>query len=165
MWSRLVLQRLAAAPRPWLQPVWSEWIIAETWRVLTWRWLTAHGPVDEVVLTQSANRMLRRLLQVMQLVSLYGAVGASPWPGLRDVEDVPIWTTAVAAGAQYVISHNTMDFPPLVEGRHVYRGIEYLTAIEFIEDVLGLAVEELYGRPLPAGASVRSRRVRRARSD
>jgi hypothetical protein len=109
--------------------------------------------------------MLRRLLQVMQCVSLYGIVGATPWPGLRDAEDVPIWTTAVAAGAQYVISHNTTDFPPLVEGRHVYRGIEYLTAIEFIEDVLGLDIEELYGRPLPAGGSVRSRRVRRARSD
>jgi hypothetical protein len=29
------------------------------------------------------------------------------------------------------------DFPPLVQGRHIYRGIEYLTAIEFVEDVLG----------------------------
>jgi hypothetical protein len=140
--------------------VWSEWIIAETWRVLTWRWLTARGPVDEVVLTQSANRMLRRLLQVMRCVSLYGIIGATPWPGLRDAQDAPIWATAVTAGAQYVISHNTRDFPPLVEGRHVYRGIEYLTAIEFVEDVLGLDVEELYGRPLPTGASVRSRRVR-----
>jgi hypothetical protein len=163
VWSRLVVQRLASAPHPWLQPVWSEWIIAETWRVLTWRWLTARGPIDEVVLTQSANRMLRRLLQVMRCVSLYGIVGAAPWPGLRDAEDAPIWATAVAAGAQYVISHNTTDFPPLVGGRHVYRGIEYLTAIEFIEDVLGLDVEELYGRPLRTGASVRSQRVRQAR--
>lgn len=140
--------------------MWSEWIIAETWRVLTWRWLTARGPSDEIGLTRSANRMLRRLLQVMHFVSLSGTVGATPWPGLRDAEDVPIWTTAVVAGAQYVISHNTTDFPPLVQGRHVYSGIEYLTAVEFIEDVLGLDVEDLHGGPLPAGAPIRSRRVR-----
>jgi hypothetical protein len=73
---------------------------------------------------------------------------------------VPVWTTTAAADARYVISHNTTDFPPPVQGRHVYRGIEYLTTMEFIEDVLGLEVEALYGGPLPAGAIVRSRRAR-----
>jgi len=47
-WSRLVLQRLAAAGR--FQADWSEWIIAETWRVLTRRWLAEHGPDDEEAL-------------------------------------------------------------------------------------------------------------------
>ncbi len=39
VWSRLVLQRLAATARQRFRPVWSEWIIAETRRVLAWWWL------------------------------------------------------------------------------------------------------------------------------
>jgi hypothetical protein len=71
----------------------------------------------------------------------------------------PIWATAVTAGAQYVVSHDISDFPPLVAGRHIYQGIEYLTAIEFIQNVLGVAAEQVLGAPLPEGAAVRSSRV------
>jgi hypothetical protein len=103
--------------------------------------------------------MLRRFLAVMRLVSIRGFVGPAPWPGLKDADDEPIWATAVVAGAQYTVSHNIEDFPPLVEGRHVFGGIEYLTAIEFVEDVLGGDAAAVYGLPLPPGALVRSRRV------
>jgi hypothetical protein len=34
-WSRITLQQLSSAPNPLYQHAWSEWIIAETWRVLT----------------------------------------------------------------------------------------------------------------------------------
>jgi len=102
--------------------------------------------------------MLRRLLSVMNLVSIREFVGQDPWPGLRDEDDAPIWATAVAARAQYVISHNTQDFPPLLDGRHIYADIEYLTTIEFIEDVLGGSAAEILGAPLPHGV-VRSRRT------
>ena len=159
LWSRVVLQQLAARPdRPFV-PAWSEWIIAETWRVLAWRWLTRAARTDEAEwhsLTQAANAMLRYLLPVMTLVSLRGYAGPAPWPELRDEEDVPIWQTAVVARAQYVVSHNATDFPPLVQGRHVYGGIEYLTAIEFVEDVLGADAAVVYGAPLPPGALLRS---------
>ena len=159
VWSRLVLQRLAAAER--FQPVWSEWIIAETWRVLTRRWVSQHGPDDEA-LARAANRMLRRLLAVMRLVSIRDFVGPAPWPELNDTDDEPIWATAVVAGAQYVVSHNVEDFPPLAEGRHVHGDTEYLTAIEFVEDVLGEDAGTMYGAPLPSSALVRSRRVARS---
>jgi hypothetical protein len=46
-----------------------------------------------------------------------------------------------------------------VQGRHVYGGIEYLTAIEFVQDVLGEDAAELYGIPLPQGALMRSGRT------
>ena len=65
-------------------------------------------------------------------------------------------------GAQYVVSHNTHnthDFPPLPAGRHVYADIEYVTTIEFIEDVLGERGADILGAPLPEGSAVRSRRT------
>ncbi len=160
VWSRLVLQRLAAAGQ--FQPVWSEWIIAETWRVLTRRWLARHGTEDEEALAQAANRMLRRFLTVMRLVSIRDFVGPAPWPGLKDANDEPIWATAVVAGTQYIVSHNVEDFPPFVEGCHAYGDVEYLTVIEFVEDVLGEDAATVYGAPLPAGGLTRSHRVPRS---
>jgi hypothetical protein len=85
----------------------------------------------------------------MRLVSLRQYVGPEPWPELTDADDMPIWQTATVAGARYVVSHNAADFPPLVQGRHTYRGVEYLTAIEFVEDVLGKSATEIYAGPLP----------------
>ena len=157
-----MLQRIASEPHRRYTPVWSEWIIAEIWRVLTWRWLARAARTDEAewrTLSRAANRMLRQLLQVMMLVSLRDYVGSAPWPGLQDEEDTPIWQTAVIARAQYVVSHNLADFPPLVQGRHIYAGIEYLTAIEFVQDVLGEDATELYGTPLPQAALMRSGRT------
>ncbi len=127
--------------------------------MLAWRWLADHGPNDEAALARAANRMLRRLLRVMRMASTRDFLGPAPWPGLRDEDDVPIWATAVVAGAQYVISHDIGDFPPLVAGRHVYHGIEYLTTLEFVEDVLGDNAQQVHDAPLPRDAAVRSGRV------
>jgi hypothetical protein len=163
LWSRIVLGRIAADQAAPYVPAWSEWIIAETWRILALRWLTQVGePFDLAwpTLTQAANTMLRQLLPVMRFVSLRDYHGSGPWPELRDTDDVPIWQTAVLAGGRYVVSQNTRHFPPLVEGHHVYRDIEYLTAIEFIEDVLGKDAAEVYQAPLPAAAALRSGRSR-----
>ena len=161
VWSRLALQRLAEPPRRHFVPVWSEWIVAETWRTLAWRWLARAGRADQAewrALARSANRMLRYLVPVMTLVSLRDFAGPPPWPELTDQDDAPIWETAVIAQAQYVVSQNTKDFPPLVQGRRLYYGVEYVTAIEFAEDVLGEDAE-VYGDPLPHGARLRSRRA------
>ncbi len=103
LWSRIVLQRLAEGTPAAYLPVWSEWIVGETWRTLAWRWLTraAHpGEFEWNTLTRAANEMLRYLLPVMQLVSLREYVGPGPWPELTDADDVPIWQTAIVAGAQ-----------------------------------------------------------------
>ena len=80
-WSRVVLQLLATRPDPLFIPAWSEWIIAETWRVLAWRCLTGAAQADEnewESLTRAANAMLRYLLPVMRLVSLRDFVGPDP---------------------------------------------------------------------------------------
>ena len=113
-------------------PAWSEWIIGETWRHLTQQWIERHGvgpPPGERRLRAVANEMMRFLVAVMRLYSLRGYAGPDPWPELTDLDDAPIWQTAVAAGARYVVSNNTRHFPPLVDGRHVYRGVQYVTAL------------------------------------
>src|SRR5438105_1331948 len=72
-WSRVVLQQLAARPNAPYVPAWSEWIIAETWRILAWRWLKRAAHPSEFewnTLRRAANEMLRYLLPVMRLVSL-----------------------------------------------------------------------------------------------
>lgn len=162
LWSRIVLQRLAERTPPLYVPLWSEWIVGETWRTLAWRWLNRAAHPDELEwqsLTTAANAMMRRLLRVVQMVSLQGYDGPDAWPQLRDPDDVPIWHTAVRGGAGYVVSQNTRDFPPLVDGRHTYADVEYLTAIEFVEDLLGEDASAVYEAPLPAGAHLRSGRV------
>lgn len=84
---------------------------------------------------------------------------------------MPVWTTAVLARAQDVVSDITCDFPPVVEEqdvvdgrtcvvlRHRYQEIEYLTAIEFIQDVLRERPEEILGQALPSTGMARSRRA------
>lgn len=160
-WSRIVLQRLAARLDAPYVPVWSEWIIAETWRVLTWQWVARAKRNDAAELrslARAANDMLRYLVPVMRLVSLRDYAGPGAWPELADAEDVPLWQTAIISGAAHVISHNVVDFPPLVQGRHIYAGVEYLTVVEFVEDVLGIDLAEVWDMPLPRGGPLRSRR-------
>ena len=161
LWSRKVLEQIAKRADPPYVPAWSEWIIAETWRTLALRWLQRAGEPFELAwssLTQPANDMLNHLLPVMRFVSLRAYDGLPAWPGLTDANDIPIWQTAILAGAQYVVSQNTRDFPPLTQGRHVYQGVEYLTAIEFIDDVLGVDSIREHGRPLPGAAALWSGR-------
>lgn len=111
--------------------------------------------------------MLQYLLPVMRPVALRQYEGPPPWSSLADPDDEPIWATAVVSEAQFVVSDNTTDFPPLIEvGKpsetrtaHVYNEIEYLTAIEFIEGVLEVDAREVYGNDLPR-ALTRSGRSR-----
>jgi hypothetical protein len=158
-----VLQTLALEPLAHYRPVWSEWIIAETWRVLVRRRVEmaerSGSVVDwELVHTQS-NQMMVHLLEVMAMRSLAGRPPLpTAWAELSDPDDVPIWETALLAGAQFVVSHDIRHFPPLQGEKHVYLGVEYLTTIEFVEDELGLDLEATYGRPIPSKSLIRSRR-------
>lgn len=59
----------------------------------------------------------------------------APWASLSDVDDIPVWATAMEAGADYVVSENTRHFPPLVGGRHLFDGVEYMTVQRFLERI------------------------------
>jgi hypothetical protein len=75
-WSRRVLQRLASAESPKFEPVWSEWILAETWRVLTWRACRVGATQEQT--SERANAMLRHLLPVMRPIALRDYSGPPP---------------------------------------------------------------------------------------
>jgi hypothetical protein len=118
--------------------IWSPWIIGELHRVLTWRWLRRtpdFGDANWRACGQAAKIMMELLLAVFQTIA------PSPpypdaWQELTDPWDKPVWGAAVAAGAQYVVSENTHDFPPVDdEGRHVWDGIEYMRGAAFLESL------------------------------
>jgi hypothetical protein len=157
-WSRQLLATLAKAQPPLYRPIWCEWIIAETWRVLTAQYLRRRAVItlaDERQLSTVANAMLLALLPAMELISVVPPFLAS-WPAATDANDQPIWTAAVKAGASFVISHNVRDFPPRdMTGHCVYRGIEFITTENFVCDVLGLEMEEVAPVPIPTHGRVR----------
>lgn len=168
-WSRKLLRDLAAAESPRFIGVWSSAIIAETWRVLTIQRLNAGSSPS--ALSRDAHEMWAKLDPVLRIAEASHRPPDSPPSPLRDRHDEHLWNAALNAGAQYVVSHNTRHFPPAVAVepasgtgdnqaiRHLTHGIEFLTAIEFIEDVLGEDAAALYEHPLPSGI-IRSRRSR-----
>jgi len=134
-------------------PIWCEWIIAETWRVLTMqrlRRLQTITPADERQISTSANAMLTALLQVMTFVSVVPPFDTA-WPAAGDAADLPIWSAAVRSDARFVVSHNLRDFPPRdADGLCAHGGIEFITAANFVADVLGLDLAAVAPLPIPA---------------
>lgn len=134
--------------------------------MLTERRIKAGSTHDEI--SESANAMMRLLLEVMTFVSVADQSGTPPWPGLEE-HDHPIWHTAMNSGAAFVISDNTTDYPPLVAAphptyahtcqRHVYEAVEYLTPIEFIEGELDIAITTVLLAAPPQTGIRRSKRI------
>lgn len=168
-WSRKLLRGLAAEKPVRFVGFWSSAIIAETWRVLTLQRVYAGGSPS--ALSRDAHEMWKKLDPILRIAEASRRPPDTPPSPLRDRNDEHLWNAALNAGAQYVVSHNTRHFPPAIaiepppgarEGqiiRHLAHGIEFLTAIEFIEDVLGEDAAALYSQPLPQGI-IRSRRSR-----
>src|SRR5579884_4250082 len=132
---RIELRNLAQAGA--FTAIWSPWIIAELNRVLTWQWIdhTGHD------LSQHNRNRCSEKAQIMMatlLATPFELANPLPpyplaWETLNDQWDYPIWATAVESKAQYVISANIHDYPPeTADGRHVYNGIEYISAERFI---------------------------------
>ena len=163
-WSRLLLQRLAAGQPPAFRGIWSREIIRELWQTVSDR-SSARGLAPETVQNR-VRGMLYPLQQVLVLVESAGHPPAAPPSPLRDPDDTHLWNAALHAQAAYIVSHNTRDFPPPVRVgtgsepglRHLAHGVEFLTAIEFVEEVLGFDAAVLYGAPLPPRGLVRSAR-------
>ncbi len=139
LWPPSVRARLVQAiDAGRFEGVWSEWIVAELWRGLVLDWLDRRGdtPQSRREMSRSANEMMRILGPRLTLVSFTGT-SASPWPKL-EANDHPIFATAVASGADYVVSDNTRDFPPGRSGEggevvYEWRGVTYVTSDAFLK--------------------------------
>jgi hypothetical protein len=165
-WSRLLLSTLAATRPVLYSPIWCEWIIAETWRVLTvqrLRRLPSLSAADERQLSASANAMLTALLQVMTFVTVVPPFDPA-WAEATDAGDLPIWSAAVRAGAQFVISHNLRDFPPRnTDGLCAHAGIEFITPAHFVAEYLGEDLATV--APIPPAGRITHQRLAHSQHD
>ena len=129
------------AQYPYFTAIWSPWIIAELNRVLTWRWIKDPPPgqprddlsdANERRSSEMAHRMMEWLLPTFELVAPLPPYPPA-WEGLADRWDEPILAAALLGNAQYVVSENTRHYPPRQsDGRHIFQGVEYIRAREFL---------------------------------
>lgn len=165
-WSRVLLLRLARRQPVDFRGIWSREIARELWRTFEVR-DGRRGIAPEQV-RHGATAALYPLRQAFAMVAAESRPSGTPASPLPDPNDAHLWNAALSAGAVYIVSHNTRHFPPpspqMAAGEHVLRhhihGVEFVTAIEFIEDILGLDAATLYGAPIPLGGLIRSGRSR-----
>lgn len=122
--------------------LWSAWVIAEVNRVVMYR-RAAERVTQGLPFTSAwarevslqAKLMMRLLLGTFVLVE--PAPGSPPpWPQMRDEWDIPIWEAAFTGDAKFVVTNDMAHAPkPRPDGRRIYRGIEYVTAREFLRRV------------------------------
>lgn len=114
--------------------IWSPWIIAELNRVLTWLWIRDKGTsrASQRECGKQAQVMMEILLSTFDLVDVRAPYPPA-WDNLVDQWDIPVWAAAKNAQADYVISENTLHYPPVNEyGQNSYGGVEYVPAAEFL---------------------------------
>lgn len=166
-WSRVLLRRLAGSHPAFFRGTWSRKIVRELWRTFESRG-EARGLAPEEARHQAAAA-LYPLRQMLTLVDAEHRPSNTPASPLPDPDDAHLWHAALNAGMGWIVSNNTRHFPPPVlpapgkggPPRHLAHGIEFVTAIEFVEDILGVDAAALYGGPIPPGGIVRSARSRR----
>lgn len=118
--------------------IWSSWIVAELNRVLTWQWAERHGLGAEAQRRAAleGKEMMTHLLATFILVDP-PVPHPVPWPALTDVWDIPVYGTAVAADAQYVVTDNLRHAPPVTpdSGKRIWNGIEYVSYQAFLDRI------------------------------
>jgi PIN domain len=114
--------------------VWSPHVIGELYRVLTIRWLRKNGfgAASLADLSRVSKDMMDVLLAALTLVDT-GPTAHEPPITLSDADDFHLVRAARLAGAGFVVSANTNDFPPTnAQGRHVFQGIEFIECAPFL---------------------------------
>jgi hypothetical protein len=141
--ARILVDANIFARRQWIDPLidaalarhvllfWSPAIITEATRVLVWIRLSNH----DSPLTNAAKRdafdfvrlWFRRMTAVFHVVEDRPPYAAQWTETPRDEDDLPIWTAAVNAGADMVVTLNLKDGPPVNdEGLRVWNSTLYL---------------------------------------
>jgi predicted nucleic acid-binding protein len=128
---------VAAVETGYCTGIWSSWIIAEFVRKRTeWiaeRALREGSPQAELrrrlqASRQRVNRTVEELSQLFELVD-YTAAPSTDLSWLADPDDWPVMQTALAAGADVLVTDNSSDFP--LGQRH--NGILLLGSRTFLE--------------------------------
>ena len=114
--ERVPLLLLATAGR--YTVIWSDYIVDEFWRKareIGWNLNTAQG-------------LIAMLASAGESVDYREITGGNYDIWLRDLDDHPIMATALAGGAEYIVTWNTRDFPP----KRRFAGVTILTPDAFI---------------------------------
>jgi hypothetical protein len=117
--------------------VWSPHVIGELYRVLTIRWLRKHGfeAASLAELSRASKDMMDVLLAALRLVDT-GPAADESFAVLDDADDYHLLRAARLAGASFVVSANTRDFPPKdARGRHVFEDIEFIECAPFLASI------------------------------
>jgi PIN domain len=141
---KLLSPILDAAGAGYVIPIWSPAIITEVNCLLARLWLKRHGGGWTGELERQHSREMHTWFRHM--TAAFRVVDDRPPPAPlwtaqpRDEHDVPIWTAAVRAHANFVVTENLVDGPPPdAAGVRHYGGITYVHPTDF------LSLLELWG--------------------
>jgi len=107
--------------------VWSSFLVSELTRVRT-EWAIRQG-LDREVYRGRINALIHELSKIATLVDYTRLESGNYTAWLKDPDDEPLLATALVGRAEYVVSHNTSDFPP--DG--AFAGVRYLTPLSFLD--------------------------------
>jgi hypothetical protein len=117
--------------------LWSPTIIAETHRLLTWRWLRRHGADLSRRSWDSCSDQAKAFWRWVR--PAFSVVDDRPpdehlWTDRpRDEWDIPLWNAAVRGGAGFIVTENLRDGPPPdTEGVRRHAGITFINPDDFL---------------------------------
>lgn len=142
---RHVAPIIEAAHDGYVVPVWSPCIISEAVRVLTWRWLRSQPREPralggDVSLTRQLEAACSRDAKVWfgVMTEVFRVVEDRPpdervWAAeVRDPDDLPIWNAAVRSSADFIVTSNLRDGPPVdTYGRQTFDGVTFVGPEDF----------------------------------
>jgi hypothetical protein len=151
--TRWLRQLIAASRAGSLELVWSPLIIAESNRLLTWLWLERRGgdlsDASWRRCSADAKRMFAHLTAVFRVVDDRPPAAELWTPAPADAWDVPIWTAALRAEADVILSANLADGPPPDErGVQAFAGVDFLEPERFLE-ILDSFTDQIEAERLP----------------
>jgi hypothetical protein len=150
-------------------PIWSPLIIAESNRISTWLWLRRESKrtgselrgatcaestslfteETERRLSLAAKKQFQYLTRCFRVVDDHPPMEKSWTENPRDEWDIPIWTAAKRANAQFVVTVNLSDAPPKdSDGIQEHEGIYYLHPSAFLALLNRVADEDLDDAPI-----------------
>lgn len=104
--SRFEVVRRCSADPPQIVGLWSEWVIGELCYGLAWQWAESKGmsASERDRMASAARRMLRVLVQHLEMVSLHDVISIESPDWLADEADLPILAGAMAGGSDVLLT-------------------------------------------------------------